>query len=67
MASASSHSSTPPELGVASFDRWVLNNHSDDSEGVEYGDWDSVADAEQGGTLQAQHVAEWAADLEASE
>ncbi len=57
----------PPEFGLDSFDRWVGDNHSDNSEFVEFRDWDSVADAEQGGTLRALYVAEWAAFLEAND
>jgi ketosteroid isomerase-like protein len=48
----------PPEFGLASFDRWVGDNHSDNSEFVEFRDWNSVADAEQSGTLRAQYVAD---------
>ena len=57
----------PPEFGVDSFDRWLLTNHSADSQGVEFGDWDSVAEAEQGGKLRAHYVDEWAASLEAND
>ncbi len=57
----------PPEFGLAAFDRWLYANQSDDLEGVEYGDWDSVSEAEQGGTLRAQYVEEWAASLEADD
>lgn len=49
-----------------SFDSWLFLNHKDGSQGVEFGDWSSVADAQQGGTLRAQYVAEWAAHLEAN-
>ncbi len=56
-----------PDFGLGSFDRWVLNNHSDNSEFVEFRDWDSVADAEQSGILRAQYVADWAAYLEAND
>ncbi len=56
----------PPEFGVVRFDNWLFLNHREDSQGVEFGDWDSVAEAEQGGTLRAQYVAEWVADLEAN-
>ena len=49
-----------------SFNDWLLAVHSADSDGVEYGDWDSVAEAEQGGKLRAQYVDEWAASLEAN-
>jgi hypothetical protein len=56
----------PPEFGLVRFDNWLFLNHKEDSQGVEYGDWNSVAEAQQGGTLRAQYVAEWAADLEAS-
>jgi ketosteroid isomerase-like protein len=55
-----------PEFGLARFDNWLFLNHKDDSQGVEYGDWNSVAEAQQGGTLRAQYVAEWAASLEAN-
>jgi hypothetical protein len=56
----------PPEFGVVRFDNWLFLNHKEDSQGVEFGDWNSVAEAEQGGTLRAQYVAEWAASLEAN-
>jgi hypothetical protein len=56
----------PPIFGVDSFDDWLLLNHEGDSQGVEYGDWNSVAEAQQGGTLRAQYVAEWATELEAN-
>jgi len=56
----------PPIFGVDSFDNWLLANHSDGLGGVEYGDWNSVAEAEQGGKLRAQYVDEWAASLEAN-
>jgi hypothetical protein len=55
-----------PEFGLARFDNWLFLNHKDDSQGVEYGDWNSVAEAQQGGTLRAQYVQEWAASLEAN-
>ena len=54
-----------PEFGVVRFDNWLFLNHREDSQGVEFGDWNSVAEAEQGGTLRAQYVAEWVAFLEA--
>ena len=57
----------PPEFGVASFDNWLLINHREDSQGVEFGDWNSVAEAEQGGTLRARYVEEWAASLETND
>jgi hypothetical protein len=53
----------PPAFGVASFDIWLFVNHEDDSQGVEFGDWTSVDEARQGGTLRAQYVAEWAAEV----
>jgi hypothetical protein len=56
----------PPNFGFDSFDNWLFLNHKEDSQGVEFGDWNSVAEAQQGGTLRAQYVAEWAADLEAN-
>ena len=56
----------PPEFGVVRFDNWLFLNHREDSQGVEFGDWNSVAEAQQGGTLRAQYVAEWAASLEAN-
>ena len=56
-----------PDFGLGSFDRWVGVNHSDNSEFVEFRDWDSVADAEQSGILRAQYVADWAAYLEAND
>ena len=56
-----------PVFGLKSFENWLLAVHSADSEGVEYGDWNSVAEAEQGGTLRAQYADEWAAWLEASD
>jgi hypothetical protein len=49
--------------GRGHFDTWLVANHADDMEGVEFGDWDSVAAAEQGGILLAQYVEEWAAFL----
>jgi len=56
----------PPGFGVESFGNWLLLNHKEDLQGVEFGDWNSVAEAQQGGALRAQYVAEWAAELEAS-
>ncbi len=45
---------------------WLFLNHREDSQGVEFGDWNSVAEAEQGGILRAQYAAEWVAFLEAN-
>ena len=57
----------PPNFGINSFAMTgSLLNHNEDSQGVEFGDWNSVEEAEQGGKLRAQYVAEWAADLEAN-
>jgi hypothetical protein len=56
----------PPIFGVPRFDNWLVLNHGEDSQGVEYGDWNSVAEAQQGGILRAQYVKEWAAELEAN-
>ena len=56
----------PPEFGVDAFDIWLSLNHKEDSQGVEYGDWNSVAEAEKGGTLRAQYAAEWAAEPDAN-
>ncbi len=53
-------------FGVVRFDNWLFLNHKDDSQGVDYGDWNSVAEAEQGGTLRAQYVQEWVAYREAN-
>ena len=57
----------PPNFGVDSFDIWLVANHSADSEGVEYGDWNSVAEAEAGGKLLGHYVDEWAASLNAND
>jgi hypothetical protein len=57
----------PPAFSPGSFSDWLLAVHSADSQGVEYGDWNSVAEAEQGGKLRAQYVDEWVAWLEASD
>lgn len=51
----------PPIFGSESFDAWLLANYSGDMEGVEFGDWNSVSEARQGGILRAQYVDEWAA------
>ena len=56
----------PPVFSPDSFENWLLVNHIGESEGVEYGDWNSVAEAKAGGTLRAQYVDEWAASLEAN-
>ncbi len=56
-----------PRFGLDSFDRWVGDNHSDNSEFVGFGDWNSVAEAEQSGILRAQYVSEWVAYLEAND
>jgi hypothetical protein len=56
----------PPEFGSEGFPIWVVANYKEDSQGVEYGDWNSVAEAQQGGTLRAQYAAEWTAELEAN-
>ena len=56
----------PPDFGSDLFDRWLYATHSDDLEGVEFGDWESVAEAEAGGILRAQYVDEWVASLEAN-
>ena len=50
--------------GRGHFDVWLVANHADDMEGIGYGEWDSVAVAEQGGILLALYVEEWAAFLE---
>jgi ketosteroid isomerase-like protein len=50
--------------GRGHFDTWLVANHADDMEGIGYGEWDSVAVAEQGGILLALYVEEWAAFLE---
>jgi hypothetical protein len=55
-----------PQFGVGHFDSWMATNHPDDAAIVEFGDWSSVADAERGGRLRAQYVAEWAVFLEAN-
>lgn len=54
----------PPVFGVESFNNWLFLNHREDSQGVEFGDWNSVAEAQQGGTLRAQYVEEWSAELD---
>ncbi len=57
----------PPEFGSVLFDIWLLATHNDDLEGVGFGDWNSVAEAEAGGKLRAQYVDEWVASLEAND
>jgi hypothetical protein len=55
----------PPLFSPDSFNNWLLVNvFVGEKEGVEYGDWNSVAEAEAGGKLRAQYVEEWAASLE---
>ena len=56
----------PAQFGVADFDDWVLTNYPNNRNGVDYGDWESVADAEQGGLLRAQYASEWAAQRDAN-
>ncbi len=56
----------PPTFSPDSFNRWLLVNYIGESEGVEYGDWNSVAEAQAGGELRAQYVEEWAASLDAN-
>jgi hypothetical protein len=56
----------PADFGVDGFEPWLVLNHNEDSQGVESGDWNSVAEAQQGGTLRAQYAAEWAAELDAN-
>lgn len=52
----------PPLFGVNSFDSWLGANHGDESAGVEFGDWNSVAEARAGGLLRARYAEEWAAE-----
>jgi hypothetical protein len=54
------------DFGLQAFDTWLAANHNQDSQGVEYGEWTSVAEAQQGGTLRAQYAAEWAAEVAAN-
>lgn len=56
----------PPDFGVARFLNWPFLNHKEDSQDVEFGDWNSVSEAQQGGTLLAQYATEWAAEVEAN-
>ena len=46
--------------------RWHTD-HRDNSEFVGFGDWNSVAEAEQAGILRAQYVSEWVAYREAND
>ncbi len=48
------------------FVRWVRRFHPEDADGVGFGLWDSVEEAEQNGFLFAQYAAEWAAFLDAA-
>ena len=49
----------PPEFSQGAFDRWMDNNHPEVADQISYGEWDSVADAEQNGLLRAQYAQEF--------
>lgn len=54
----------PPEFTPDAFSQWLFRNHRDDHIRIEYGEWSSLAEAEQDGLLRAQYAEEWAATLE---
>jgi hypothetical protein len=45
----------------------MKENHPDDRDTSGFGNWTSIEEAEQNGTLTAQYAAEWAAYLEAND
>lgn len=55
----------PPEFGIGDLETWLESNHPEDVQLVLFGEWNSVAEAEQGGILRAQYVEEWLAFMEA--
>ena len=57
----------PPRFGSNAFNGWVLENYPDDRQRIEYGAWNSVAEAEQYGLLRGQYAEEWSHYLEASQ
>ena len=48
------------------FDTWMAANHPEDVEAVGFGNWTTVQEARQNGTLTAEYAAEWAAYLDAN-
>ena len=48
------------------FDTWMTTNHPEDVEAVGFGNWTSVEEAQQNGTLIAEYAAEWATYLNAN-
>jgi hypothetical protein len=48
------------------FEAWMTENHPEDVDKVEFGNWASIEEATQNGTMVAQYAAEWAAHLEAN-
>ena len=46
------------------FDEWILENHPEDAEKLEFGNWTSIEEAEENGILTAQYAQEWGAYLE---
>ena len=59
----------PSDFNVVNvpFDRWLEENHSEDFDTrIRAGAWDSVAEAEQAGTLRGRYADEWAAYLDAN-
>jgi len=46
------------------FERWMNEHHPEDTEAVSFGTWNSIAEAEQNGTLVALYGAEWGEYLE---
>lgn len=48
------------------FDRWMRANHPQDVGAVGFGNWTTVEEAQQNGTLTAEYAADWASYLEAN-
>jgi hypothetical protein len=48
------------------FDDWMKENHPDDNDTIGFGNWTSIEEAEQNGTLTAQYATEWATYLQAN-
>ena len=57
----------PPVFTPDDFIRWVSENHPEDYPSIEYGEWSSLAEAEQDGLLRAQYAEEWAATLDTNQ
>jgi hypothetical protein len=48
------------------FDDWMNENHPDEVDAIGFGNWTTIEEAEQNGTLTAQYATEWATYLQAN-